>query len=738
MNPFDRLAPYIREFVWQQGWAELRQMQGRAIEAVLDTNHHVLLAGATASGKTEAAFLPILTDLEQNPSSSIAVLYLGPLKALINDQFERLEVLLAHSGIGVWPWHGDVGQAVKKRAIKAHEGVLQTTPESLEGFFVYRKEHLGSLFGDLRYVVIDEVHAFMASDRGRQVLCQLARLERIGGVRPRRIGLSATLGDYELAKRWLRGGGTRPVDVIDDPASSRHIRLAMDHYKVFDRTEPPSIAPAHLATAAPHSGAIKASDQDEAPRFIRQLADLAYGHKSLVFVKSRANAEWVTADLRELAEQEHKPDIYFIHHGSISKEYRLDAEEAMRAENKPACTVATVTLELGIDLGQLERVMQVGPSPSVSSFVQRLGRTGRRHEPGEMFLFSLEDDSNSSANPLEAMPWDLLLTISQVQLYIEEHWVEPVQPPVYPFSLLYHQTMSILLQFGDSTPAALAERVLTLPPFGAVGKDRYKALLQYLLESDHLQWTEDHRLLIGLAGEKVVGDWRFLATFPDNDEVAVTFGSQHIGSLASLPPLDAAIRLAGRTWHVVAIDERGRSVVVEPARGRAEAAWAGGGGEVHDRVMERLNQVLVEDVAYPYLRRRALERLEVARDLARSSHMLAGPLQSLSEASVAVIPWLGTRSFRALSLMLRTRLGDAIVTGSGEPYWLKLKLRRDDLIGRLGEPPTETELSETLARTQVPMDGKFDAYVPEPLLIEAYLRDRLDLQRASEVFRGLR
>src|SRR5690606_29419507 len=177
-SPFQRLAPYIREFIFRQGWTELRGMQVEAIEAILDTNEHVLLAGQTASGKTEAAFLPILTDLERNPSASIGVLYVGPLKALINDQFQRLDHLLEAAEIPVWPWHGDVSQSVKNRAVKSAQGVMQITPESLEGFMLYRKEHLHRLFHDLRYVVVDEVHAFQDSDRGGQLQSLLERITR--------------------------------------------------------------------------------------------------------------------------------------------------------------------------------------------------------------------------------------------------------------------------------------------------------------------------------------------------------------------------------------------------------------------------------------------------------------------------------------------------------------------------------------------------------------------------------
>lgn len=724
MNPFDRLAPFIKEYIWRQGWSELRRMQGEAIESILGGDGHVLLAGATASGKTEAAFLPILTDLQEHPVASIGVLYVGPLKALINDQFHRLDGLLAEADIPVWPWHGDVSQAVKRRALERRRGVMQTTPESLEGFFVYRNDQLSPLFGDLRYVVIDEVHAFMASDRGRQILCQLARLEQITGSRPRRIGLSATLGDYALAADWLAGGSSTEVTTVDDQGATRDLRLGLAHYTRVDAE-----APEAEETA------------DDRNAYYEHLHRLTRGRKSLIFVNRRSDAEEIGAELRERATRTRQHDDYFVHHGSISKEYRLDAEEAMRAPNRAACTVATMTLELGIDLGHLERVIQIGPSPSVSSFVQRLGRTGRRGTPGEMFFMSLEEPPDPSDHPLERIPWTLLLMIAQIQLYVEERWVEPLPLPKRPYSLLYHQTMSTLLQHGDLTPAALAQRVLTLPPFRRVGKDDFRALLTHLIEIDHLQWTEDRRLLIGLAGERVVNDWRFLATFEDTAEIEVLHGNEHIGSLSAAPPVDTVIRLAGRTWRVDAVDERSRTVLVSKARGKASTLWSGsGGGDTHDRVVQRVRTALQEDVAYPYLHDKAHERLTEARDLLRSIGSVDGLVHATGPNSAVVLPWAGTRAFRTIAHTLAGRGGRTCVEKADAPFFIMVNRDVQATLSLLSEPITTDEIAVSLPDEAVPPMGKFGSYLPTSMRRSAYIDDVLDIEqtRALLVTSGLR
>lgn len=714
MSHFERLAPFIREFIYSQGWTDLRQMQNDAIPAILDGTDDVLLAGATASGKTEAAFLPILTALSQSPTSSVGVLYIGPLKALINDQFHRLDALLKDAHIPVWPWHGDVSASIKNRLLKRPSGVMQTTPESLEGFFVNRNNQLKPVFGDLRFVVIDEIHAFMASDRGRQVLCQLDRLERALGIRPRRVGLSATLGDYKLAERWLAGETERAVTTLGDSNETRRLRLGLEHYVLPEPAETPS---------------------DEEAAFYGDLYRLTTGRKSLVFATSRRMVEEIGASLRASAEVQGSPDIYHVHHGSISAAFRLAAEEAMREPDKPACTVATVTLELGIDLGQLERVVQVGAGPSVSSLVQRLGRTGRRGEPGEMFLFTLEDKPDSGARLTDRIPWDLLKTVAQMQLYIEERWVEPIHPPRLPTSLLYHQTMSTLVQYGELTPARLAEMVLTLAPFRAVGQERFKSLLRHLLEIDHLQWTEDKHLLIGLAGERIVNDWRFLATFEDTTEYAVVSGTDSVGTVASAPPTDHVMRLAGRAWRVLEIDEGSRTVMVEPARGRANAYWTGSVGDVHDRVVQRMKRLLYEDDDFPYLKKKARQRLQEARSIARSSGLLDGALHEEASGTL-VLPWIGSSALRALSHAAKVAYGVSMVSDRGGDLFFRVRGSSEAVRSALRAGASEEQIGQLLRTVPmlVPRVGKYDVYLPQELVVEAHLLDGMDLSTARQLF----
>lgn len=230
MNPFDRLAPFVQEYIYRNHWDELRDVQVKAISEILDSAAHVLIAAGTASGKTEAAFFPMLTKLAQKTHESFGVLYIGSLKALINDQFSRIQELLEEADFPIYAWHGDRAQSEKNRALKNPRGILQITPEALEGLLMNRVGDARRMFRELEFIVIDELHAFMGTDRGLQLQCQLVRIDRLAGRKIRRIGLSATINDYSAACAWLDGGSGLGTALVESGVGRRKINLAMQHY----------------------------------------------------------------------------------------------------------------------------------------------------------------------------------------------------------------------------------------------------------------------------------------------------------------------------------------------------------------------------------------------------------------------------------------------------------------------------------------------------------------------------
>ncbi len=720
---FQRLSPYLQEFIFSQEWEGFRPVQLAACEVLFNSDDHLLLSSATASGKTEAAFLPILTLLEEDPSHSVAVLYISPLKALINDQFARLSDLLRHADIEVFPWHGDASRSRKQSLLKNPRGILQITPESLESLLMTRSAVIPRLFGDLRFVIIDEVHAFLDADRGRQVQCLLTRIEQHAGVSPRRIGLSATLGDTRGARAWLAAGTPRRVQapVTTDPG--RKIRLALESFT--DQWPTP---------AAPGSQ----PDPDQSPsRAERFVFEETRGKKCLVFTNSRGEAEQYGSAMRRIANREGYPDFYHIHHGSIAAPLRLAAEDAMRADGIPAVTVATITLELGIDLGQLERIVQIGAPFTVSSFVQRLGRSGRRGQPSEIFFAVREDEITDKTLLPAQFPWEMLQCIAIIQLYLEERWIEPAREIALPYGLLYHQTMSALVAGGEMTPAQLAARVLSLPPFRAIPQEDYRIMLLHLIAINHLERTERSGIIVGLAAEPIVNSFRFYSVFFDEEEYVVRSQSQEIGSIQEPPPPGERFGLAGRTWEVVDIDKKDRVVFAKPIAGGATAMWSGTSGDIHTRVLQRMRQVLVEEVEYPYLRVHARESLRRARIIARAAKLEQHSLVPLGGDSFCLFPWMGSIAHLTLLRMLQVSpLPGMDRFDSDAPYSITFTAEPGHRQHHLAELKRFIAThGEEITRNQVdepPVLSKFDEFIPDSLLRKSYDTDRLDLDDLRE------
>ncbi|MDF5707944.1 MAG: DEAD/DEAH box helicase [Nostoc sp. S4] len=710
-NTFSQLAPFIQEYIYHHQWTELRPVQIAACQVIFDTDAHLLVAAATAAGKTEAAFLPVLTLLHTYPATTIGALYISPIKALINDQFERLNDLLKQADIPVWHWHGDVSQTRKNKLLKNPQGILQITPESLESLLINKNNDLLRLFGDLRFVIIDEIHAFMGSERGCQIICQLQRLAKFTQKQPRRIGLSATLGDYSIAEEWLRSGTEKPVITPQIDGIKRQIKLAIEHFYITDEV-----------------------DESEVTAYEQYIFNLSKSRKCLIFANNRTRTESIIASLRKIAREQGLADIYHVHHGSISASLRQAAENAMREPNIPAVTAATLTLELGIDIGHLERVIQLESPLSVASFLQRLGRSGRRGEAADMRFICTEEQPLSEASLPEQIPWQLLQSIAIIQLYLEEKWIEPIKPIKYPLSLLYHQTMSILTASGEILPNVLAKQILSLPPFARISQEDFKLLLHYLIDIGHIQHTEQGKLILGLAGEKVVRKFQFYAVFAEQQEYIVKHGTTEIGSIAAPIPVGNQFALAGRSWEVVEIDFKKRAIVVKQAEGKATIYWRGGGGTVHTRVLQRMQQVLFEDIEYSYLQKNAIQRLQTVRQLVRQVELEKQNILQLEKGKCCIFPWLGSIGYRTLERLLNSFCRESLeITSIGgvSPYYLIIKLPKDKFNYLFHEIASlckqRISVEDLVSSSEAPEIQKYDEFIPHPLLRKAFINDYLDM-----------
>ena len=707
---FSRLAPFIQEYIYAHEWTELRDVQVDACRVLFGTDNHLILSAGTASGKTEAAFLPILTEIYETPPTSIGILYIGPTKALINDQFVRLEELLKEAKIPVWSWHGDVSASQKKNLFANPSGVLQITPESIEALLINKAGEIHRLFSDLRYVIVDEVHIFMNSERGRQVLCQLTRIERLTNSQPRRIGLSATLGDKELPEQWLKADTDRDVVTVES-TEARKVRLSVEHFYA-DNDE------AESQTAHLYEKYIFDSLRDKS--------------KVLIFANSRPGVERIIVSLRKIAQQEHFPDIYHVHHGGISTSLRETAEAAMRNKHERAVTAATITLELGIDIGQLERVVQIMAPSSVSSFLQRLGRSGRRGDPSEMWFVSTEELPKGNEIFAKQLPWDLLQTIAIIQLYIEEKWIEPIRPIDFPFSLLYHQTMSILTSKGELSPPDLARELLTLHPFRKITTGQLQQMLRHLIETDHIERMESGGLIVGLKAERIVHNYHFFAVFKEQEEYVVRSKQGEIGRITNPPPVGSRMGLAGRAWEVKEINPRQRIIWAQLVQGYAIASSVGDGMHIHPKIIKRIKQVLFEPSVYRYLQPQAQQRLADARQMAQKHCIDKSNIIALGGNSFCVFPWMGTLAYRALLHASQADYNKSHGVELGNSPYYFIMNNADGIEGVRKNMKSLCSPNLALPAAKIPLLNKYDEYLPQDLLVSSYLQDEMDFEAMRE------
>lgn len=739
MRAFDRYAPFVQEYIYQNHWENLRSIQVAAADAIFNTDENVLLTASTASGKTEAAFFPIITLFSEDMPSSVGCIYIGPLKALINDQFSRLNDLCAEADIPVWHWHGDVAQSHKAKLMRHPSGILQITPESLEALLLHKHAAIAKLFGDLRFVVIDEVHSLLRGDRGGQTLCLIERLSRIAGVNPRRIGLSATIGDPEGTGEFLSLGTGRKTIIPKIDAKGSKWRLSMEHFYVKD-------AQAAEDKQIPDALPVLEEKTDDAPANadpgIGYIFEHTRGKKCLVFVNSREECEMVTTTLRHYCELNHEPDRFLVHHGNLSASYRETAEEIMKDDSQYMTTVTTATLELGIDIGRLERAFQIDAPWTVSSFLQRMGRTGRRELPPEMWFVIREDEPEVRAMLPTAIPWKLLQGIALVQLYLEERWVEPPRLDRLPFSLLYHQTMSTLASCGELSPRALADRVLRLHYFHRITQEDYRVLLRHLIATDHIQQTEQGGLIVGLAGERVINSFKFYGVFQESEEYTVRSESQELGTVVSPPPVGEKLAIAGHVWQVLDVDHKRRLIYCRQVKGSVPAYFGQCPGDLHTKILTRMRRVLQEDRQYPYLMKNAVARLEQARFTATHSGAADKTLINLGGNMWCLLPWVGTYTFLTMERFLKIKCADRLGLrnlDSARPFFIQFTMKADEatffrvLAEEIRKPIDPMEL---VYPKELPLFDKYDEYLPEELVKKGFALGVLDVDGLREKVLG--
>ncbi|MFI8092604.1 DEAD/DEAH box helicase [Streptomyces sp. NPDC086080] len=531
----DLLHPgLVHHIVNTLGWPGLRALQEEAITPLTDGADAVLIA-PTAGGKTEAACFPLLSRMAQEKWDGTSVLYVCPLKALLNNLLPRLETYTSWIGRSAALWHGDVTHSRRKRILRERPDVLLTTPESLEAMLVSAKVDHRAFFSGLRAIVVDEVHAFAGDDRGWHLLAVLERLERVAGRPVQRVGLSATVGNPDELLAWLQGA----------TSGQRASRVVAPHL----REDAPKLPP---------PGDIQLDYVGSLANAATVIAALHRGEKRLVFCESRKQVEELGAALRE------KGVTTFLSHASLSADERRRAEEAF-AEARDCVIVSTSTLELGIDVGDLDRVVQIDAPRTVASFLQRLGRTGRRPGSIRNCLFLTTDDAG-------------LVSAAALLLLWSRGWVEPVVPPPEPRHITAQQVLALCLQEHRVGDRLWQEWWGGLGPFGPSAEP----IVRHLVEQGYLD-RDGELLFIGPEAEQRFGYRHFMdltAVFTAAPEFTVLSGRTEIGTTDPVLLTDEVVGprrllLAGRSWQVTYIDWSRRRCFVEPVESGGRARWGG-------------------------------------------------------------------------------------------------------------------------------------------------------------------
>src|SRR6266850_4676698 len=466
----------VQELIASLNWKSFRLVQELLIQTFFRTPADIVASSPTASGKTEAAALPAFSDLSSNPGRGFGILWISPLRALINDTFIRLQPIGAALDIPVYPWHGDISHSSKVKARVSPDGLLIITPESLESNLIRHRERTQAMFANVRTVVIDELHSLLDRERGQHVLSLLSRLFTLIGHRPRIIALSATLGDFDSARRFLNPDAPESVEVIDCQEDDHEIQVAVvgrlmpspsvnEKGKFIVMNPEHALALADSPTPAAFRHRILAgvkfslTEKEELPdpyaHILQDILHLAQEASNLVFFNRRDLLERLADRLHQIVTKlEWADDPFFHHHSSLAKDVREHAEGLLKA-GRFVTVLATSSLELGIDMRSVFCVLQVQPTFTVSSDKQRTGRSGRGEgEPRRHRVYTLDDAPNEAADITDLLYPESLLGTAVEELMLRGE-LEPSAAPRLHLSTLVHQLMALLLQEGPMAKAIL-------------------------------------------------------------------------------------------------------------------------------------------------------------------------------------------------------------------------------------------------------------------------------------------
>lgn len=728
IDEHEKLDHRIQRWIFKQGWTGLREIQCLAIEPILSEKTDVLISASTAAGKTEAFFLPALSTIAPQ-ETGVGILYVSPLKALINDQDRRLESLSDLLEIPVTAWHGDSSQGRKKKLKVSPSGVVLITPESLESLLIRDSGWIKAAFSNLKYIVIDEFHAFIGSERGHHLLSLLHRLEHLLGRLKTpipRVALSATLGELEKVPLSLRPNRSLPCKIIKDTHSTSTLKVQVKGY----------VNPANLEAE---------SSNDAEYTICQDLFKFCRGGNHLVFANSRSRTESIAATLSDFCEEKIVPNEFFPHHGSLSKDLRESLEKRLQQEHYPTTAICTMTLELGIDIGKVNSVIQVTAPHSISSLRQRMGRSGRRGGASILRMLIAEAELTKDSSVIDKLRLELIQSLAMIRLLIGSKWYEPADTSLYHFSTLLHQILAVTAQWGGIRAEQLFSLLCKDGPFQNVNVENFKALLIHMGKTELITQLGSGELVLGLLGEKLTSHYSFYAVFKTPEEFRIVCGTKSLGTL----PVDSLVLegqyivFGGKRWKVNDIDSEKKVIYVEHAKGGKPPKFGGTGLNIHDVVRQEMFQILkdgdyrisVGDRKVDFANSAARELFGESVRYFEDAKLSREPLLQVGNTTY-IFPWLGDKVVNTIvALLIQHGFEAGAYAGVIEVEKASLESVRSTLLKLAStELPTETELAQQVLEKRI---EKFDELLPENILSIGYGAKAFDIKNVKSFFKSL-
>ena len=696
-SSFELLHESIQKWVWNQGWTSLRDIQENSIPVVLRGDKDVIISASTAGGKTEAAFLPILSRLMSDPSEGYDVLYVSPLKALINDQYRRLLDMTAGTSVAVTPWHGDIDASRKAKSLRNPSGILIITPESLESFLINRNTSVKWAFGKLKYVVIDELHAFIGNERGKQLQSQLSRIEMITGNKAPRIAMSATFSNYDKVKAFLRPDQSFTCAIPEQGSSNHETRVLVKEY-------------------------IQTEGRDIEKEIAQEVFTKLRGSNNLVFTNSRVAAEGYAVRLGDMSDEENVPNEFRVHHGSLSKVERESVELELQAGETPITALCTSTLELGVDIGKVKSIAQIGVANSVSGLRQRLGRSGRRNEPSILRVFSIENEQ--SAGLLYELRANLVQNIAVIELLRDKAYEDPVIGKPH-LSTLIQQILSLVASFSGFYPKEGWEMLCKHGAFKNITPELFQTLLKCMGRQGIISQLNTGEIIIGKEGEKLLRRLDFYTAFvaPIDYDVINNEDFKRVGMVQSMPDVKAQLILAGRRWIVDRVDEKSRKIYVSRIKTGGAISFASEMPEVDELITRKMRDIYKSDEVYPYLDLVSESDLELGK---AREYFMKSKLDMKCYVNNSLFTWAGAKVNRTIALMCKLRLRKDLDYNYLRIYGIAPK----DIAYILSQPKPKGDDLAALVSRSLKEKQKYDHFLSDELLNHEYACTYLDVEKA--------